>query len=75
MGRRVHSGSRVFTQAHLGVAGFKRVPVVLLRRAYGLSGSSGLAWVHSDALREVVGLIRVRVCSHGRALRSSGSFG
>ena len=62
MGRRVHSGSRVFTQAHLGVAGFKRVPVGLLRRSYGSSGSFGLAWVHSDAPTGVVGLIRDRVC-------------
>ena len=50
-GRRAHSESLYFTRARLGVVGFLPVCVVLLGRAYGSSGSFGLAWGHSVAPR------------------------
>ena len=74
----VHSGSRGFNQAGLGVVGFYRVREGSLGRALG---SSGFAWVHSCAPMnhwssrgftragiDVVGFIRVRECSRGRVM-------
>ena len=78
-GRRIHSGSRGITQAHLGVVGFIHVRLESLRLANVSSGSFGFAWVHSGAPSArwvhlgwlgstsarlgVVGFIRVRVGS------------
>ena len=85
---RVHSDSRGFTLARLGIVGFIRLCVCH-------SGAPSGFWVHSGVrrftparlavvgvrvgylwrARGVVGFIRVRIGSLGRAIGSLGSFG
>ena len=48
-GRRVHSRSRGFTQAHLTVVGFIRICVGSQGRTLGSSGLFMLEWDHSGA--------------------------
>ena len=86
-GRVVHSSSRGFTRAGVGVVGFNLVCVASLGRTKGSSGPFVFACVHTGCRRihtgsrgytharlGIVGFIRVRVGLRCRSWGSSGSF-